>query len=175
MTSRLDALCFHALDPQQLARFWAGVLGWDIDTHAGIGLLPSDDTGIRIRFLQTQEPKDGENQMHFHLTSTSLADQQQTVQRSLALGARHLDVGQCPEEGHVVLADPEGNAFCVIEPGDRFLPDCGFLGELACDGSQEVATSGAQRWAGRWCGTRTRRPPSSRPTVVRRSPGADRQ
>jgi catechol 2,3-dioxygenase-like lactoylglutathione lyase family enzyme len=138
MTSRLDALCFHASDPRQLAGFWAGVLGWDMDTHAGIVLLPSDDTGFRIRFLPSQEPKVGENQMHFHLTSTSLADQQQTVQRSLALGARHLDVGQRPEEGHVVLADPDGNEFCVIEPGNRFLADCGFLGELACDGSHEV-------------------------------------
>jgi hypothetical protein len=38
----------------------------------------------------------------------------------------------------VVLADPEGNEFCVIEPGDSFLAGCGFLGELACDGSQAV-------------------------------------
>jgi hypothetical protein len=38
----------------------------------------------------------------------------------------------------VVLADPEGNEFCVIEPGNSFLAGCGFLGELACDGSQAV-------------------------------------
>ena len=76
--------------------------------------------------------------MHFDLTSTSLEDQQQTVARSLGLGARHIDVGQRPEEGHVVLADPEGNEFCVIEPGNSFLADCGFFGALACDGSQEV-------------------------------------
>jgi predicted enzyme related to lactoylglutathione lyase len=38
----------------------------------------------------------------------------------------------------VVLADPEGNEFCVIEPGNAFLADCGFLGAIACDGSQEV-------------------------------------
>jgi hypothetical protein len=37
-----------------------------------------------------------------------------------------------------MLADPEGNEFCVIEPGNNFLADCGFLGELTCDGSQEV-------------------------------------
>jgi hypothetical protein len=60
------------------------------------------------------------------------------VARSLGLGARHIDVGQRPEEGHVVLADPEGNEFCVIEPGNNFLADCGFIGALACDGSQEV-------------------------------------
>jgi hypothetical protein len=76
--------------------------------------------------------------MHFHLTSTSLEHQQRTVARSLGLGARHIDVGQRPEEGHVVLADPEGNEFCVIEPGNNWLSGCGFFGELARDGSQEV-------------------------------------
>ena len=76
--------------------------------------------------------------MHFDLTSTSLDDQQQTVARALELGARHIDVGQRPEEGHVVLADPEGNEFCVIEPGNKFLADCGFVGALACEGSQQV-------------------------------------
>jgi hypothetical protein len=76
--------------------------------------------------------------MHFDLTSTSLDDQRQTVERALALGGRHVDVGQRPEEGHVVLADPEGNEFCVIEPGNAFLADCGFIGALSCDGSQAV-------------------------------------
>ena len=58
--------------------------------------------------------------------------------RALGLGARHIDVGQLPEEGHVVLADPEGNEFCVIEPGNNFLADCGFLGALSSDGLQDV-------------------------------------
>src|SRR5215467_15281007 len=138
MTCHLFALCFDANDPLRLAAFWAGLLGWEMadNRQDGVELLPSDDTGFRIRFLPTQEQKVVQNQMHFDLTSTSLEDQQQTVARSLGLGARHLDVGQRPEEGHVVLADPEGNEFCVIEPGNSFLADCGFLGELACDGSQ---------------------------------------
>ena len=68
--------------------------------------------------------------MHFDLTSTSLEDQQQTVARALELGGRHIDIGQRPEEDHVVLADPEGNEFCVIEPGNNFLADCGFIGAL---------------------------------------------
>src|SRR3954466_11900046 len=140
MTSHLFALSFDANDPPRLAHFWAGVLDRAMadDPHDGIALLPSDDTGFRIRFLRSQEQKAGQNLMHFDLTSTSLDDQQQTVARALALGARHIDVGQRPDEGHVVLADPEGNEFCVIEPGNSFLADCGFLGALACDGSQEV-------------------------------------
>jgi len=81
-----------------------------------ITLLPSDDTGFQLDFAPTQEPKTRPNQMHFDLKSESLAEQQQTVARALALGARHIDVGQRPEEGHVVLADPDGNEFCVLTP-----------------------------------------------------------
>jgi predicted enzyme related to lactoylglutathione lyase len=140
MTSDLLALCFDANDPLRLARFWAGVLRWEMadDPNAGTALLPSDDTGFRIRFLSTREQKAGQNQMHFDLTSTSLEDQQQTVARALGLGARHIDIGQRPEDEHVVLADPEGNEFCVIEPGNKFLADCGFIGALVGNGSQEV-------------------------------------
>jgi catechol 2,3-dioxygenase-like lactoylglutathione lyase family enzyme len=140
MTCHLIALCLDASDPLRLARFWAGLLGWELADHPddGIVLLPSDDTGFRLRFLPVPERKAAQNQMHFDLTSTSLADQQQTVARALGLGARHIDIGQRPEEGHIVLADPEGNEFCVIEPGNNFLADCGFVGALACDGSQEA-------------------------------------
>src|SRR5688500_13215920 len=140
MTSHLFAVCFDANDPRRLARFWAGVLGWEPaqDAEDGFALLPSDDTGFRIRFLPTQEPKAGPNQMHFDLTSTSLEDQEQTVARALALGARRIDIGQGPDAAHVVLADPEGNEFDVIEPGNDFLAGCGFIGAIACDGSQEV-------------------------------------
>ena len=140
MTAHLHALSFDANDPRLLARFWGGVLGWETadDPQDGIALLPSDDTGFRLRFLPTQVPKTGPNQMHFDLTSTSLEDQQETVARALELGARHIDIGQLPEEEHVVLADPEGNEFCVIEPGNNSLADCGLIGALSSDGSQEV-------------------------------------
>jgi predicted enzyme related to lactoylglutathione lyase len=141
MTLDLVALCFDARDPRALGEFWAGVLGWEPAADRADGavtLLPADDTGFRLRFLPSDEPKVGPNQMHFDLTSTSLADQQETVARALGLGGRHIDVGQRPEEGHVVLADPEGNEFCVIEPGNRFLAECGFIGAVSSDGSQQV-------------------------------------
>jgi len=140
MTSNLFAVSFDANDPLRLARFWVGVLSWELadDAHDVIAILPSDDTGYRIEFGPTQEPKTGPNQIHFDLTSASLEEQQQTVVRALELGGRHLDIGQGPDEAHVVLADPEGNEFCVIEPGNNFLADCGFIGAINCDGSQEV-------------------------------------
>jgi predicted enzyme related to lactoylglutathione lyase len=140
MTSHLFALAIDANDPIRLASFWADILGWETteDPDGVIALLPNDDTKFRLDFAETQALKAGLNQIHFHLTSASLEDQQQTVTRLLGLGARHLDVGQLPGEGHVVLADPEGNEFCVIEPGNSYLADCGFFAELACDGSQDV-------------------------------------
>lgn len=137
MSSHLVALCHRANDPEQLARFWAGLLQREI---AGDGrtVLPNERIGFPIRFQPGATPRTGPNQVHLHLTSTSALDQQATVARAIELGGRHLDVGQRPEEGHVVLADPEGNEFCVIEPGNAYLAGCGFLGELSCDGSQEV-------------------------------------
>src|SRR5215475_886414 len=155
MACHLFALGVDANEPLGLARFWGSVLRWEMaddDSQGGVALLPSDDTGFRMRFLLNQQDKVGPNQMHFHLTSTSLDDQQQTVARAIELGGRHIDVGQRPEEGHVVLADPEGNEFCVIEPGNNFLAGCGFFAELACEGSQQVGYfwSSALGWPLGW-------------------------
>ncbi len=154
MTCRLDALCFDANDPRRLARFWAGFLGWEMvdEPRDGVALLPNDDTGFRLRFLPAPSEKKGQNWTHFDLTSTSRGDQQQKVARALELGGRHLDIGQGPDARHVVLADPEGNEFDVIEPGNKFLADCGLIGALAGDGSQEVGYfwSAALEWPLVW-------------------------
>src|SRR5688572_23360227 len=108
MPADLYALCVDAHDPRGLARFWSGVLGREPadDDDAGITLQPDDETSFRIRFLPSREQKIGQNRMHFDLTSSSLEEQQETVSRALGLGARHIDVGQRPDEEHVVLADP---------------------------------------------------------------------
>jgi predicted enzyme related to lactoylglutathione lyase len=140
MTAHLVALTIDAHDPSRLAGFWSGVLGRPAaeDPRGGVALLPPDEAGFPLRFVPTTAPESGPNQMHFDLTSASLDDQQRTVARALELGGRHIDIGQRPDEGHVVLADPEGNEFCVIEPGNGFLAGCGFLGAVSSDGSQEV-------------------------------------
>ena len=140
MATDLHALCFDANDPGLLARFWSGLLGWELtpDRDDSLALVPDDGTGFRMRFVASREQKVGQNRIHLDLTSSSLEAQQDTVARALALGARHIDIGQLPEEAHVVLADPEGNELCVIEPGNNFLADCGFIGAINCEGSQEV-------------------------------------
>jgi hypothetical protein len=151
MTSRRLVVAFDARDPARLAHFWAGVLGRDVQ-DADSALLPGGETQLSLRFVPGFAEKMRPNRMHVHLTSTDLADQQHTVATALRLGARHIDVGQLPEEGHVVLADLEGNEFCVIEPGNTFLAGCGFLGELACDGRREVGLfwSAALGWPLVW-------------------------
>ena len=105
MTSRIAALTIDALDPAALEHFWTT-------------LLPGDP-GFTLRFGSTDQPKRGANQAHFDLTSTSLEDQQATVD-------------------HVVMADPEGNELCVIESWNNFLADTGRIGALSSDGTQAV-------------------------------------
>jgi len=138
MRSSLLAVTFDAQDPARLARFWAVMLGRNVVETSKGALLPGNGTQLGLRFAPHPAEKAGSNRVHLHLTSNSVADQQHTVATALDLGARHLDVGQRPEEGHVVLADPGDNEFCVIEPDNSFLAGCGLIGELACDGSREV-------------------------------------
>jgi hypothetical protein len=153
MTCHLFAVSFDAGEPLRLARFWAGLLGREVVEDAGGALLlPGEDTQLGLRFVPSRAQEVGQKHLHLHLTSAGLAEQQHTVAAALELGAGHLDVGQRPEEGHVVLADPEGNEFCVIEPGNNFLAGCGFLGEVACDGTREVGLfwSAALDWPLVW-------------------------
>jgi len=136
--SELLAVTFDAHDPARLAGFWSGVLGRVVVDDLRGALLPGSDTQVGLRFASSRTEKVGPNRVHLHLTSTSPAGQQDTVATALELGACHLDVGQLPEEAHVVLADPEGNEFCVIEPDGSFLAGCGGFVELACDGTRQV-------------------------------------
>jgi len=137
MSVQIYALSFDAKDPAGLARFWAGVLGRDLGAD-GTSVLPDNDLGFILRFLPSDVEKHWRNQIHFDLPSQTLEAQQAMVDRALELGAQHLDVGQTPEDEHVVLADPEGNEFCVIEPDNNFLAGTGVIGALSSDGSQAV-------------------------------------
>jgi len=139
LSAQLIALCFDASDPLGLACFWAEALRWEVDeTSDAIGLVPSDDTTFRIVFRPVLETKAGRNRIHLDLTTTSVEDQNESVAKLIERGARHIDIGQGLDEPHVVLADPEGNELCLIEPENSFLAGCGRLGALSCDGSRQV-------------------------------------
>jgi hypothetical protein len=142
MAARLVALVVDAVDPTGLAQFWQRALNWDLRRLDGdsIELVPSDTTSFQILVRAGAEAKIGQNRIHFDLTSTSAEDQADTVTRLLAAGAKHTDIGQDPDETHVVLADPEGNEFCIIEPGNRFLASCPRLGAVNCDGTHALGS-----------------------------------
>lgn len=140
MTSNLVALSFDTGRPELVAGFWAGVLGREmIGLPAdGFAVLPNEEPGFPIEFFPTEAPRTGPNQMHLDLTSASRDDQRETVARALELGGHPIDIGQRPEEGHVVLADPDGNELCVVGPDNDFLAGTGRIGTLSCDGSRAV-------------------------------------
>ena len=116
MRTQLVALAFDAVAPNELARFWAQALRWRIreDDGVGVELVPTDATSFPLLFRPVAHAKVGQNRIHFDMTTTSVEDQKDTVSELLAIGAKHIDIGQDPNEGHVVLADPEGNEFCVL-------------------------------------------------------------
>jgi catechol 2,3-dioxygenase-like lactoylglutathione lyase family enzyme len=140
MTARLIALAFDAMAPIEQARFWAHALRWDIRDAGGDGveLVPTDATSFGVLFRPVAHQKVGQNRIHFDVTTTSLDDQNDTVAELVAIGATHIDIGQGPNEPHVVLADPEGNEFCIIEPSNRFLASCPRLGAVNCDGTRSL-------------------------------------
>ena len=100
--------------------------------------VPTDATSFHVAFRSDAHDTVGQNRVHFDLTTTSLDDQNTTVAELLAIGARHIDIGQDPSDTHVVLADPEGNEFCIIEPQNRFLAGCPRLGAVNCDGTRAL-------------------------------------
>ncbi|MFW5474090.1 VOC family protein [Knoellia sp. CPCC 206450] len=139
-TSRFRGISIECSEPVLVGRFWAGVLGWELDEQASdeVVALPHDGTDYRLTLRRADTPKRDPNRIHFDLTSRSEADMTATVDRALALGGRHIDIGQTADDGHVVLADPEGNELCVIEPGNSFLADTGVIGGINCDGSHAL-------------------------------------
>jgi hypothetical protein len=115
MTSRIAAISMVALNPQLVAEFWRSALDWDLlqsdDTGADIG--PADGSGPIIEIGRVTDHKAGKNRIHLDLRADGVS-QDQELRRLLELGATPVDVGQPPDATWVVLADPEGNEFCLL-------------------------------------------------------------
>jgi hypothetical protein len=115
MTSRIAAISIDAVDPRRVAEFWCAVLGWEIhhldSTGADIG--PPDGSWPTIDIGRVPEKKAVKNRLHLDLRADG-ATQSNELRRPLALGAQRADVGQSSDSTWVVLADPEGNEFCLL-------------------------------------------------------------
>ena len=118
MGIRWQSVCIDAHDGAAQARFWAEVLGWRITFEDADEVVleppvgsPEDGAAPDLLFLTVPEDKAVKNRLHIDLRPE---DQEAEVRRIEALGARRVDIGQGPDVTWVVLADPEGNEFCVL-------------------------------------------------------------
>jgi len=115
MTSRIATLTIDAVQPQVVARFWCEVLGWQIleEDGAGVSIAPADGAWPAIDVMQVPETKTVKNRLHLDLRADGVLTADELA-RLEGLGARRVDVGQGPDVSWVVLADPEGNEFCLL-------------------------------------------------------------
>lgn len=118
MVSALSNVVINAKRPRELAQFWCQVLGWQIvDEEEGVVSVAASANALPcLDFVPSQEPKVGPNRLHLDLRAQGNTTQEELA-RLLALGAVRTDVGQGPDASWVVLADPEGNEFCLLSRG----------------------------------------------------------
>lgn len=120
MDLRIQCVCVDTTDPVRLANFWESALGWrrTHDEPGEVVLEPpagSREDGVvpDLLFIGVPEGKVGKNRLHLDLRPR---DQRAEVSRLERLGARRVDVGQGSDVSWVVMADPDGNEFCVLRP-----------------------------------------------------------
>jgi Glyoxalase-like domain len=125
-STRLVTVVFDAAEPPGLARWWSARLGWPVtfeDADESVLEISADSPVGRVpavSFCLVTDSKPGKNRVHLDLASQSPEDMREQVDAALAAGAVRVDVGQndVPWE---VLADPEGNEFCILEPRAEYL------------------------------------------------------
>lgn len=117
MPLTLHHMVLDAHDLPGLAGFWARVLDWKIlsEREREVVIGPEETAPVGICFMPVTDRKTTKNRLHLDLTCTP-EGREAEIERILALGARRVDVGQTGEESWTVLADPEGNEFCVVRP-----------------------------------------------------------
>jgi catechol 2,3-dioxygenase-like lactoylglutathione lyase family enzyme len=115
MVSRIVQITLDVHDLDAMAKFWSAALGYHVDVRddGAVHVRPpgGDAAGPTMWLQPSAGQKVTKNRLHLDLVS---ADADEEVERLLALGASRADVGQTGEEAFEVLADPEGNEFCVL-------------------------------------------------------------
>src|SRR3712207_445192 len=119
MACRFSELVVDCRDPEALAAFWSAVLGYRELSREDNAIEIGPEEGFggpapTLVFGPVADPTPGKPRMHIDLSPTD-RDQDAELQRLLRLGAVPADVGQTGEEGWHVLADPEGNEFCLLQ------------------------------------------------------------
>ncbi|MBT0770574.1 hypothetical protein KIH74_16645 [Kineosporia sp. J2-2] len=121
MPTRLTSIVIDSADAPSLARWWADALDWGIayeDADESDVVPPEGEPGIELTFCPVPEGKTGWNRVHLDLASRDAEHQRQTVARLEQAGATRVELGV--ERPWVVLTDPEGNEFCVLEPRPEY-------------------------------------------------------
>ena len=121
MAVSLHHIVIDAHDLAGLARFWIQVLDWRIlsEREREVVIGPHERADVGICFMPVADEKTVKNRVHLDLNpgpDIGPAEREAEVERIIALGARRVDIGQSGEESWAVLADPEGNEFCVLRP-----------------------------------------------------------
>jgi predicted enzyme related to lactoylglutathione lyase len=122
MANRITTVVVDCAEPAALADFYCAVLDWTVTERSDDGGWieiappgqPEKGPVPTLLFLRVPDPTPGKNRLHLDLNATD-RDQDAELQRLLDLGAKPADVGQTGEEGWHVLADPEGNVFCLLQ------------------------------------------------------------
>lgn len=115
MSLEWEQVLVHAQDPEALGRWWAEALGW-VEVYSSeheFEIRAEPDRMPGLDFVRIDEAKQAKSRLHLDFRPD---DQDAEVARLLAHGARRVDVGQGDQASWVVLADPEGNEFCVLGP-----------------------------------------------------------
>jgi hypothetical protein len=126
VATRLYSVVIDTLDVGASARWWSDAVGWPITYEADdeVVVEPEGNEGPEavpaLVFVSVPEPKTAKNRIHLDLGADSEVEQQAIVDRLVAAGATPADVGQGPDVPWVVLADPDGNELCVLDPRDRY-------------------------------------------------------
>jgi catechol 2,3-dioxygenase-like lactoylglutathione lyase family enzyme len=155
MPTRLVHIVVDSADPSRLAAFWAAALGWDLvaDEPDVPEIMPPGfsypgPAALPLVFVPVSDPKLTKNRIHLDLATTSAEHQAAEVDRLLGLGATRADIGQgtVPWE---VLADPEGNEFCVLDARPKYR-DTGPVAAIVVDCADPEAAAGFWREAAGW-------------------------
>ncbi len=115
MSSRIAVIAIDAHQPRVVADFWCSILGWEVlEEDDGVMSIGSPDgSWPTIDVVPVPETKSVKNRLHLDLRADGVPTADE-LGRLLDLGGRRVDVGQGPEVSWVVLADPEGNEFCLL-------------------------------------------------------------